>query len=254
MTHDVFISYSQKDKAAAESVCLVLEQNGITCWIAPRDIAPGVTWANAIVRAIEACKVMALMCSSNANDSRQMSRECQLADSHKIPIVPVRVENVALAGDIEYFLNNTQWFDAFPGTIDDHAARLVNAFRDLLTAQSEASRISAPPPVQPVHHAAPGPVMADSPAPAAKSRRLLWIIGGAVALVLVVLLVKFFGAGDADSVGSPGTAQIQEQPKQDQLSQEAAKPEDPKQEDPKAEDPKQGEPKPEEPKPEEPKQ
>jgi hypothetical protein len=39
--YDIFISYSSIDKAAADTVCSVLEKNGISCWIAPRDITPG---------------------------------------------------------------------------------------------------------------------------------------------------------------------------------------------------------------------
>ena len=42
MAHEVFISYSSVDSTAGETVCLILEQNGISCWIAPRDITPGV--------------------------------------------------------------------------------------------------------------------------------------------------------------------------------------------------------------------
>jgi hypothetical protein len=38
MAHDVFIRYSNKDKSAADSVCSILEQNEIRCWIAPRNI------------------------------------------------------------------------------------------------------------------------------------------------------------------------------------------------------------------------
>ena len=41
MKYDVFISYSHKDKAAADAVCASLEADGVRCWYAPRDIAPG---------------------------------------------------------------------------------------------------------------------------------------------------------------------------------------------------------------------
>ncbi|MFP4660789.1 MAG: TIR domain-containing protein [Halanaerobiales bacterium] len=38
MAHDVFISYSTRDKHVADAVCNALEYNKIRCWIAPRDI------------------------------------------------------------------------------------------------------------------------------------------------------------------------------------------------------------------------
>ena len=54
MAHDVFISYSSKDKAVADAVCAGLEGRGIACWMAPRDIVPGVDWGAAIIDAIGA--------------------------------------------------------------------------------------------------------------------------------------------------------------------------------------------------------
>ena len=49
---DVFISYSSKDKYAADAVCSRLENGNLRCWYAPRDIAPGADWASSIVQAI----------------------------------------------------------------------------------------------------------------------------------------------------------------------------------------------------------
>ena len=51
MAHDVFVSYSQKDKATADAAVARLEQDGSRCWIAPRDILPGTSWGEAIVDA-----------------------------------------------------------------------------------------------------------------------------------------------------------------------------------------------------------
>lgn len=45
----IFISYSSKDKNVADALCHYLEERGVPCWIAPRDILPGQTWAGAIV-------------------------------------------------------------------------------------------------------------------------------------------------------------------------------------------------------------
>jgi hypothetical protein len=47
-----FISYASADKAAADSIVAALERAGIGCWIAPRDVVPGVFYADAIVQAI----------------------------------------------------------------------------------------------------------------------------------------------------------------------------------------------------------
>lgn len=71
MAFDTFISYSSKDKTTADAVCAVLEQAGIRCWIAPRDIRPGGEYGGAIIEAIDQCRVMVLIFSSGANSSRK---------------------------------------------------------------------------------------------------------------------------------------------------------------------------------------
>lgn len=208
MSHDVFVSYSQADKAAAERICEVLERNEITCWIAPRNIPAGVTWANSIVSAIEACRVMLLVCSSNSNASRQVSRELELADSRKLPIVPVRLDEAPLSGDTLYFLGNTQWFDAFPGSIDDHAQRLVEAIRALLQPQAVEDKPPAPAEPSPIPAAShvpepmPSPPAARTSDPVQRSRPTAWVLAGVAAILVVASLVFWVARGKTPSPGS----------------------------------------------------
>ena len=72
MAHDVFISYSSKDKHVADAACASLESANIRCWIAPRDILAGADWAESIIEAINGSRLMVLIFSSNANASRQI--------------------------------------------------------------------------------------------------------------------------------------------------------------------------------------
>ena len=53
MSHDVFISHAAADKAIADAITQTLEDGGVQCWIAPRDIRPGDTWGGSIVKAID---------------------------------------------------------------------------------------------------------------------------------------------------------------------------------------------------------
>ncbi|MHA1527217.1 MAG: TIR domain-containing protein, partial [Promethearchaeota archaeon] len=76
--YDVFISYSSKDKDVADAVCHFLEQQGITCWIAPRDVSTG-SYASSIVEAIENSKLMVLIFTNNANFSKHVKRELELS-------------------------------------------------------------------------------------------------------------------------------------------------------------------------------
>ncbi|MBV8588221.1 MAG: TIR domain-containing protein, partial [Verrucomicrobia bacterium] len=45
MAHDIFISYAMADKATADAARAALEKEGIRCWIAPRDVLPGIDYA-----------------------------------------------------------------------------------------------------------------------------------------------------------------------------------------------------------------
>ena len=60
LAHDVFISYSSKDKPAADAACAVLESKGIRCWIAPRDIIPGADWGESIIEARKYLEIVGL--------------------------------------------------------------------------------------------------------------------------------------------------------------------------------------------------
>jgi len=53
MKFDAFISYSSKDKTAADAACAMLEAAGVRCWIAPRDVRPGLEYGAAIIEAID---------------------------------------------------------------------------------------------------------------------------------------------------------------------------------------------------------
>ena len=65
---DVFISYASLDGSVAETACQALEKAGIACWIAPRDVTPGIFYADEIVHAIDAAKVIVLILSQKLRD------------------------------------------------------------------------------------------------------------------------------------------------------------------------------------------
>jgi TIR domain len=109
----VFISYSSKDSKAAHAICSALESRKLTCWIASRDVRPGENFMDAIVDAINSAKTMVLVFSENANNSEEIKREIVLAGNARIPVIPVRVENVLPKGAFAYQLATRQWIDLF---------------------------------------------------------------------------------------------------------------------------------------------
>ena len=82
MSHDVFICHSSKDRTLANAICAKLEANRIRCWIAPRDVVPGLEYAQSIVEAIGATRLTVLVFSQNANQSPHVHRELERTASH----------------------------------------------------------------------------------------------------------------------------------------------------------------------------
>ena len=148
---EVFISYSSKDKHWADMACAVLETHRVRCWIAPRDINPGVEWGAAIIEGIDACRVMVLVFSANANNSPQVRREVERAISKGMTLIPVRVEDAAPTGAMEYAIGNTHWLDVFTPPAERQMERLAESVRTLLGASPNAT-------VRPANTSPPTPV------------------------------------------------------------------------------------------------
>lgn len=118
--HDVFISHSSEDKRLAEAICHALEDHGITCWFAPRDIAAGQDWPTAIVKAIASCRLMVLVFSSRADQSTYVLDEVTLASDAQTTILPIRVENVVPSSGLKLHLASCQWLDAIATSPECH--------------------------------------------------------------------------------------------------------------------------------------
>lgn len=135
MAHDVFISYASHDKPTADAACAVLEQNGIRCWIAPRDIVPGADWGESIIDAINDARAFVLVFSSHANASQQIKREVERAVNKGIPVIPVRIEDVAPTKSLEYFISTPHWLDAFNPPLQRHLNYLTDVIDHILKGE-----------------------------------------------------------------------------------------------------------------------
>ena len=95
------------------SGCEALEQRGLHCWLASRDISPGENFQEAIVRAIGSARAMVLVFSGSANNSDEIKKEIALASHYHLAVIPVRVEDVLPTDAFLYELSTRQWIDAF---------------------------------------------------------------------------------------------------------------------------------------------
>jgi TPR repeat protein len=141
MAHDVFISYSTKNKSVADAVCDALENAAIRCWLAPRDVQPGRSFAGEITRAIHGSKAMVLIFSADSNKSEQILRELELAANTRLHIIQFRIEDVTPNDDLQYYLSTPHWLDATAAPLEKHLGRLANALKTLLeTSEKEREK------------------------------------------------------------------------------------------------------------------
>jgi biotin transporter BioY len=185
MPHDVFVSYSSDDKPTADALCATLENKGIRCWMAPRDILPGVDWGGAIVDAINASRVMVLVYSSKANDSPQIKREVERAVNRGLPVIPFRIEDVPMSTTLEYFMSMPHWLDAPTPPLQEHLDRLAETTRLIL---GRAGVTLAPPPAERTT------VPPTTTGPLTTSREIArgigrWVTGGAESPTLAEVFV-----------------------------------------------------------------
>jgi len=132
MAHDVFISYSHKDIVAANAVCSILEKNQVRCWMAPRDISPGAPFAEAIIDGIKASRVFILIYSQNSNSSSQVIKEVDRAVHHGLAIIPLRLEDVPMTKQLEYYVSDVHWLDALTPPLEKHINKLCKVVQLLL--------------------------------------------------------------------------------------------------------------------------
>jgi hypothetical protein len=109
----LFVSHVTEDRAAALQVVDELERRGVRCWIAPRNVRPGGTFDDDIADAIESCRAMLLIFSSQCNESEYIRREITVAGNANKLIIPFRIEDVEPKRGLSVRLANLHWIDAF---------------------------------------------------------------------------------------------------------------------------------------------
>lgn len=114
MTHDIFISYSSAQSDAAQAVCHLLEQHDIKCWMAPRNLTGGAEYGDVIEDAIKYSRAVVVLFSDTAARSRWVSGELNVAFEEQKPIIPFRLDETPLRGQVRVMLNQKHWIDAFP--------------------------------------------------------------------------------------------------------------------------------------------
>ena len=111
--HSIFISYSSKDLAQAETVRDILEKNHLSCWMAPRDIPGGSNYTKEIPIAIRSCQVFVLILSENSQSSHWVLKELDAAVNCGKVILPFMLEDCQLNDEFNFLLTGAQRYAAY---------------------------------------------------------------------------------------------------------------------------------------------
>ena len=136
--------HASGDRDTATRVVEGLEANGVSCWIAPRDVPPGENYAQAILTAIGECRLLVLVFSSQANRSPHVAREVERAVSRGLAILPLRVEAVHPEGPLEYFVSSAQWVEATDQPLKAGLDELAAAVLERLGMEAPATTANEP--------------------------------------------------------------------------------------------------------------
>jgi hypothetical protein len=197
MSNHVFVSHSHKDAPAAELIVEALEKRGVTCWMAPRDVSPGGSYAESILNAIENASCFVLIYSEHSNVSSHVLREVERALKFELNIVPIRFDDSAPSKSLDYLLATVHWLAIAP---DSRDRSIVKAAEQI--AASLAKSQNAPPGAEPTRAPASLPA-AVAPVATRPKRALVWI---AALLVIVASLIYWLVSKNSAPAPSPKTA------------------------------------------------
>ena len=113
MNEYVFISYKFEQKHIALKIKNVLEENNISCWMAPESIPGGSDYAAEITQAINSCKEFVVILSSLSQNSKHVLKEIDSAIKRDKNILPFVIDDFNFNDSIDYYLTNIQLYTAY---------------------------------------------------------------------------------------------------------------------------------------------
>ncbi len=184
MSNHVFVSHSHDDSPAADLIVKALEERGVVCWIAPRDVDAGGSYAESIINAIESASCFVLIYSQSSNVSSHVMREVERALKFGVNIVPVRFDDSTPSKSLDYLLATVHWLAIAPNARE---RSIATAAEQILAAVAKFQNTR---PAGEPEKVAPR-LTAAVPVARPPNRHLFWI-GAAIAVVLIAGLIGFF--------------------------------------------------------------
>ena len=139
---DVFICHrtAAPDQDIADAICSRLEERGLRCWIAPRNILAGSqNYERDIMKGVESCRLFLLVSSFKSIYSEDCEMELKAAVLDDKALYSYRIDDTPYDGAFEKALGKVQWLDAS----DDPYAHLEQLVVDIKGMLAEDVREKA---------------------------------------------------------------------------------------------------------------
>lgn len=139
---DVFICHrtAAPDQDIADAICTRLEERGLRCWIAPRNILAGSqNYERDILKGVENCRLFLLVSSFKSIYSEDCEMELKAAVLDNKALYSYRIDDTPYDGAFEKALSSVQWLDAS----DDPYAHLEQLVIDVMGLLAEDEREKA---------------------------------------------------------------------------------------------------------------
>lgn len=144
---DVFLSYEHSLKSIVDRICAELENDGIRCWYAPRDVIGD--YATSIVSAIDEASVFVVLLNNESSRSPHVLNEVEMAYKRiidkegELTILPLRLDNEDLSKAMEYYVKRMHWIDATTQSVENAVQELKHKIKAIIkpARQEEEVRI-----------------------------------------------------------------------------------------------------------------
>lgn len=139
---DVFICHrtAAPDQDIADAICTRLEERGLRCWIAPRNILAGSqNYERDIIKGVENCRLFLFVSGFKSIYSEDCEKELRAAVLSDKVLYSYRIDDTEYDGTFRRALSQVQWLDA----TDDPYAHLEQLVIDIKGMLAEDEREKA---------------------------------------------------------------------------------------------------------------
>ncbi|HXO28899.1 MAG TPA: toll/interleukin-1 receptor domain-containing protein [Thermoanaerobaculia bacterium] len=127
-TFDVFLSHNSKDEARAHKLFLVLQERGLSPWLAAKHLAPGQRWQEALEERIADVPAVAVLVGRDGLgrwEDMEMQAFLEESVDRKIRVIPVLLRGAPRQSQLPPFLRLFNWVDLRGGLTEQGIKRLI---------------------------------------------------------------------------------------------------------------------------------